>query len=222
MGHTRCEVIMPPVKDVDGVVAAVLSPYDVDSEESTSYGFYDYYKIGGRYSGHKFQHLQDKVKMSAFWEWLERNVTISCFQFGKYELQPANQREKVDAKWNEMFPSESGDFLPCPLFDHSGDKFVNDIDTLRHEYDTLTCGRVLFCAPSYVTTTELWTGELEVKWMLATTAWNGKNHMPIMWDGTIGDALRQYKEQLARCAEAYKEACTPTSEWLIVTVDCHS
>ena len=64
--HYHLEIIMPPTKDVEEAVRQVLEEYseswtDEDGNPS-SRAFYDYYVIGGRYSGEKLQAGLDQSK----------------------------------------------------------------------------------------------------------------------------------------------------------------
>ena len=66
------------------------------------------------------------------------------------------------------------------------------------------------------------TGPLEAVFMLADTAWNGVNHMDVVWDKTIGDALKQFKKRLSNYAKKVRLQITPDDDWIAVTVDYHS
>src|SRR6185312_17302888 len=109
--------------------------------------------------------------------------TVAGLQCGKQELSPSSQIPKVDAKWNEMFPSV--EFLPCPLFQHSNDQYgkglsgtlPGDVCRLDAAPPDLECEGVIFAGPAYNSETKDHTGHLEAKFMLCDSQWNGCNHM---------------------------------------------
>jgi hypothetical protein len=238
--HHHLEVILPKGTNyIAAAIESVMRAFDENrSEDEEDYdsrhAFWDFYVIGGRFAGNKQLAKYDKQRINEFHKWCEdEKITISNFVAGKQELSPASQIPKVDAKWNEMFPSPSGVAVQCPLFKHSNDQYGNDgngtidgdISRLGDSLD-VTCSRVIFAGPSFVYDRDAGTGErtgpLEAVFMLADTAWNGVNHMDIAWNKTIGDALRQFKEKLSCYAEEYRLRMTPGDDWIAVTVDYHS
>lgn len=161
-----------------------------------------------------------KERLEAFWRWLdEQGVTVSSLTCGKQELSPASQIPIVDAKWRELFPEASD--IPCPVFKHSGDRLPGDIMPLAEVPPTLECERVIFAGQSW-TQSQAWTGPVEARFMLSRSEWNGCNHMPIAWDGTLASALDAYLKTLEGFREEYASAMTPNPQWLTVTVDYHS
>jgi len=226
MGHYHCEILIPPTDEVATAVELVLRRFDesgdpTEEEEDNRYAFWDYFVIGGRWSGSKMQAGLDPAKVEAFYEWLRtEKVTISSVQFGKQTLSPSDQREKVDAKWNEMFPSEK--LIPCPIFSHSGESMPGDIMKLRDVPERLRAERVIIARPGFEMVSKDYTGPIEAAFMLARDAWNGCNHMPVKWDGSIAAALADYRDDLSRCSPAYRAVVEPTEDWLAVTVDYHS
>jgi hypothetical protein len=235
--HYHCEIVIPPTMDIEAAVTSVLNPYcehveDLDEDDQYTakrYGFWDFWVIGGRWAGRKLLAKYDKAKVDEFYEWLQaEKITVSDIQFGKQELSPASQVPKVDAKWNEMFPS--AEFVPCPVFRHSNDQFgkglsstlPSDITRLSDVPAALTCGRVIFAKPSFVSESKDWTGPLEAAFMLTDSAYNGCNHMKVEWDGTFASAVDKYRESLKNYSEEFAARVTPQNDWLVITVDYHS
>lgn len=229
--HHHCEIVIPPTMDIEAAVSAVLKPFNEnerDSEDSRS-PFWDWWVIGGRWAGHKMLARYDRAKLEAFREWMQsEKVTVAGVQAGKQELKPESQIAKVDAKWNEMFPS--AEFLPCPLFAHSNNQYgeglsgtlPNDVSRLSDVPPALECSRVIFAKPSYDSNAKDYIGPLEPEFMLCESQWNGCNHMKVDWDGKFHTALKKYRAQMKNCREEYAAKVLPKEDWLVVTVDYHS
>lgn len=231
--HYHCEIVMPPpgVEEqiatnrldeyVTTAVTSILNPFDEsrsDEEDASGHPFWDWWVIGGRWSGGKIMERISAERMDVFYAWLrEEGVTVSGVKAGKDELTPATQIPKVDTKWNEMFPEVPG---PCPLFKHAGDLLPGDISTVKDTPASLECERVIVAGRSFVDND--WTGPFEAKFMLCKRQWNGCNHMPIQWDGTLGSALDDYRKSLDSYTPEYAQKFTPTDDWLVVTVDYHT
>lgn len=231
--HYHCEIVIPPVMNVEEAIAAVMKEYcehgDNEDGERNRHGFWDFWSIGGRFAGTKLLAQYDEAKLEEFHAWLrQEKVTVSGVQCGKQELSPADQIPKVDAKWNEMFPSN--EFLPCPLFRHSSNPYgkslsealPRDVQRLADVPETLTCSRVIFAKPSYDSETKQYTGPLEAEFMLVEDAWNGCNHMKVDWDGKVKTALAKYCERMKNYKQEFVAMATPKDDWLVVTVDYHS
>lgn len=228
--HYHLEIIIPPTTDIEAAVDSILNPYNEnnsDDEEGCSrHAFYDWYEIGGRYSGDKFIQSLSAAKLEQFYQWAkDEKITVSGVRAGKQEISPASQIAKVDLKWCELFPSENGDLYSCPLFKHAGRKLESDILPLsksRH----VEAFRVIIAAPgfNYNPTTKSGTrdGPLKATLMLAKEIWNGTTHQETAWDGKISTALELHAKQTSGGKEEYLKAVTPTDDWLCVTVDYHS
>lgn len=224
--HYHMEIIMPPTDDVEAAVTEILKPFseqrEEEDEDHSGRGFWDWWVIGGRFAGRKFQATLDADKLDAFYKELtSRNVTVAGLTAGKQELAPASQIPMVDALWSEYFPQAAG--KPCPLFNHSNDQYKNDSlidgDVCRLSdapSDFKDISRVIFASPNYK-------GEgLEATFMLAEDIWNGVNHEKTAWDGTLSDALTKFKSNRSGYTDEYLARVTPTDDWLVVTVDYHS
>jgi hypothetical protein len=215
-------MILPPnTEDIEQAVKDVMDPFCEYNEENYK-AFWDWYVIGGRFSGAKTMAKYDKEKMKEFTDWLqEEKVTVSGLVCGKQSLQPSSQIAKVDAKWNELFPQEDGKQEPCLLFSHSGKEHDGDIGTVGTDKDSSPY-RVIVAGPSYETETEDWTGPLKAHYMAEQEYWNGVNWIDSQWQGTIADAIQIHHEKLENRKEKVAELMTVTDEWITVTVDYHS
>lgn len=228
--HYHCEVVIPPTDNVEKAIDAVMRPFDENgSDNLCHHSFWDFWVIGGRWAGHKLMAKYDQANIDEFYAWLQaEKITVSGLRTGKEELQPASQAVKVDAKWNEMFPSPQP--IPCPLFSHSNDQYGKGLSASLPDDVTLLsdvpvgykCSRIIFAAPSYDSAAKNWTGPLEAKFMLCYSQWNGCNHMKVAWDGTFHAALEQYRESLKGYREEFAMVACPKGDWLVVTVDYHS
>ena len=220
--HHHLEIIMPPTAEVEKAVTTIMRPHsenlerEWNEEEYNPNGWWDFWVIGGRWSGHKLKATLDKGQIDKFYEAMqEKKVTVSGITCGKQELQPASQIPMVDALWREYFP-DGGDV--CLLFSHSNDQYDSnsnlsgDITTVKDCPKDMTVQRILF---SHVE-------PLGTAYMLTEDVWNGFNHMKTDWDGTISQALERQKESIERYADDYKAKYAVTDDWLAVTVDYHS
>lgn len=219
--HYHCEVVIPPTDDIDAALKSVLAPFDEnisDDCEDKRPSFWDWWIVGGRWSGSKLMSKYDAAKIDQFVTWMrEEKITVSGLQFGKQELSPADQIGKVDAKWAEMFGTEAKN---CPMFKHAGDNLPNDVCRLDEVPSSLTCERVIFAKRGYQN--GKYTGPIEAEFMLCRDQWNGCNHMKVDWNGKFHNALKKYLKSISRYEDAFKEQCTPRNDWIVVTVDYHS
>ena len=218
MSHYHLEILMPPTDDVKAAVTQILAPFDEgldrDDEDANGHPFWDWWVIGGRWSGEKIVCAFSKERRDAFYAAMtEAKVTVSGIQCGKQTLQPAEQIAKVDAMWREHFPESP--IKVCPLFDHyKGD--IGDVMKLEHVPDGLTASRVIVAAPNYDGT------KLEAVRMTEDEHWNGVSWIKTTWSGKFSDALAEHVKRLDGCADGYRDKCTPATDWLVVTVDYHS
>lgn len=225
--HAHCEVIVPPTDHIEDAIESVMRPFDENSDES-KHSFWDFYVIGGRFAGNKLVAKYDKEKIEEFYQWCrDEKITVSGLTCGKEEIKPVSQVATVDAKWNEMFPSDEP--VPCPLFRHSNDQYAKGTNgTLAGDISTLfdasevKCHRIIFCGPSWEASTGGRTGPLEATFMLCEDQWNGVNYMPIGWDGKVSSAVAAIEKEIENYKKKYRELLTPRDNWLAVTVDYHT
>jgi len=165
----------------------------------------------------------DQSRIDEFNEWCQaEKITVSGVVAGKQSLNPVSQIAKVDAKWNEMFPTE-GQLIPCPLFAHSNDQYgkglsgtlPQDVVSLKDMPMQLACSRAIIATPNY-------RDELAAAFMLVDDAWNGCNYMKVDWDGKVQTALDRYRKRLNTYKDDYRAKRSPQDDWLVVTVDYHS
>ena len=220
--HFLLEIIIPPGFDVEQSVTDILAPFDENQNDDGGEKFWDFWVIGGRFSGNKLEQSLDSNKLEAFYAELKnRKVTVSGIQCGKQELSPASQIPDVDALWRDMFP-ESGVSV-CPLFNHSNNQYDSksnlpgDISTLSELPDGYTCSRLITAKPHWQNK-----GKLEAGFMLSDSIWNGVNHVKSVWDGSVSHGIQLLSEHAKMYKEEYREKMTPKDDWLVITVDYHS
>jgi hypothetical protein len=215
--HYHAEIIMPPTDDVKAAVATIMAEFDEnanpnDENVSPKNAFWDWYVIGGQWSGQHITQLLGE-RLNAFYEELDRQgVTVSGLQMGKPTLNPASQRAFVDALWVEAFPESP--MKVCPLFDHYKGN-AGDVMPLSEVAPTLHCDHAIIVTPGSG-------NNIRPAFMIARNVWNGVNYVKTTWDGTIGDALRMHADRLKNAKPEYIAEQTPGPDWLIVTVDYHS
>lgn len=232
--HCHLEIVMPQTSDIEAAVGRIMEPFDEnrtdEGDGGRGHAFWDYWTIGGRWAGQKLMAGLDQEKLAQFERWMQdEKVTVSGLRFGKDELSPASQIAKVDARWNETFPSLGGSSR-CPMFQHSNDQHAEglggtiqgDVQRLSDVAARLECSHVVVAFPSYGRKL-LYDGPLKAAWMIQESAWNGLNHVRSEWDGTLSQAVAKYRESLStRAVPEYLAVATPRDDWTVVTVDYHS
>src|ERR1700689_5540903 len=142
--HYHLEVIMPPADDVRVAITEIMKPFD-EGEEDSHHPFWDWWVIGGRWSGNKL--LSTVGSLDQFYERLKAmKITVSSITCGKQTLSPPDQADKVNALWNEIFPDAP--MKECPLFDSykGGD---GDVMAYGELPTSIGCERVIVAAPNY-------------------------------------------------------------------------
>lgn len=217
--HHHLEIIMPPADDVESAVKTIMHPFD-ENNEDRYHAFWDWWVIGGRYAGDKLKAALDENKLDEFYDKLkELKVTVSSVTAGKETLDPASQISNVDALWRDYFP-DSG-IEVCPLFSHSNDQYSSesllpgDVCTLAKCPNELTASHLIIAAPNY-------SNELEAKYMIEQSMWNGVTHIDTGWGGNIKDGLQKHLAKLKNYTDEAAAKYTPKDDWLVVTVDYHS
>lgn len=212
--HYHLEIIMPPTDDIEAAVRQIMAPFNEHLEyddEERSVVFWDFWVIGGRWSGEKLQARYDAARIEAFIGALKgRKITVSGLQAGKQEIKPPSQIPEVDALWREHFP-DGGEV--CPLFKHYNDQYVHspdwpDVMRLEEIPERLSCERVIIAGRD--------DSRIIAVTMRTKALWNGVNYETTDWDGKISSALADHVEN--DCRLKY----TPRPDWLVVTVDYHS
>ena len=221
--HYHCEIILPPVSEavVETTIAEIMEPFSENNAASNN-PFWDWYEIGGRFSGSKRVTRIDEKELKDFFAWMRaEGITVSGLTWGKQELEPASHIGTVDAEWNRRFPAPDGSLVACPLFRHSGSRLPGDIQTLRESQDA-ECHHVIFCGRGYGRLSGVFDGRICAKSQYLETIWNGLTYQKTVWDGKIPSALELYMESLDGRSDDYRKAQTPEDDWLCVTVDYHS
>ena len=221
---------MPPVGPATGPVtkedlgeplAQILDPFQ--EGQQWYQGFWDWWQIGGRYSGSKIaKSLYQEARDAFFKELTRRNVTVSGVQFGEQTLKPESQRPMVDALWREAFPDTP--FEACPLFDHSPAPGPGDV--MRYgevlQMGDFALEHLIVAGPHGWHDMYEEEGRLEAVFMLRGIVWNGLNYEDTAWDRTFRGGMALREAASAYSSEAYRERHTPQEDWLVVTIDYHS
>lgn len=220
--HYKAEIVIPNVDDVKETISKVLAPFDEgsDDEDASSYRFWDFWVIGGRFAGDKLQTRLDKTKIDQFYKELESmKIMCSGITAGKQEIATKEQRLEVDSLWQNMFP-ESG-ISVCPFFKHSNNQYDSssllpgDICTYSDVPKQLTAEVVIFAADPY--------GHgIEAVHMVKKNYWNGVNYQDSDWDGLFIHAVGDFEMKAARYSKEYQEKTLLRDDHLVVTVDYHS
>lgn len=220
--HYHLEVIMPPTLDISAALEEILKPFYEDNEEGNNQ-FWDWCVIGGRWAGEKESCRYDAEKLEEFYaKCQEANVMVSGLVCGKQKLAPETQIPMVDKMWNDLFPTEDGTIVACPIFSHcnnqydSNDLLACDVCLVEEIPENLTASRVIVASANYDES------GLEAKFMTSDSIWNGVNFEDTTWNGKVKSVLDMYKEKLERYKEKYVEKHTPKPNWICVTVDYHS
>ena len=218
--------------EIEAKITTILAPFDESPEPEEHDGewmceldddgevvskwpyaykaFWDYWVIGGRWSGTKLQKSLDQDKYQAFLDELnKREFTVSGIQMGKQELEPSSQIPVVDALWREWFPASG--IERCPLFRHAGDQMPLDIATLGETPKELSACRVIIA-----------NAEGRALYMVEDSMFNGVTFQKAAWSGRVWDAIEDWKESVTNEDAEFRAARIPDDDWFCVTVDYHS
>lgn len=217
--HYKIEVVIPPTNNVEESVKQVMDSFlDDDGDGTPHCDWYDWYVIGGRWSGDKLMARCDEEKLKGFNDMLnEEKFTVGSFVCGKEELNPASQIPVVDTLWREWFPGVSD---MCPLFQHYWDQYSEglssaDVCKVSEIPDRLTCNRLIIAEVKH------WgddAGKVLVKdRMLCKEFWNGVEWQDTTFKGNVKEGMRIIAE-----GKHGEPDLTDRSEWLVVTVDIHN
>lgn len=212
--HYHLEIIMPPTEKVKETIEKILAPFNEDPGEGESgkHAFWDWWVIGGRYSGQHIVGRYNSDKMDLFYKELNNNkVTVSGIVSGKEELNPPEQIPFVDALWQTHFPEDDG---PCPLFKHSNDQYkdnYSDVCQMVNLPDHLSCSRIIIT-----------NSEFEPELMMEDSYWNGVSWVDSSWDGTVKAALEHFQKKVDNYSHEWKTKNSIKPTWLLVTVDYHT
>lgn len=217
--HFHLEIIMPPAEDVEAALQEIMNPFDENSsheenDDFSGHPFWDWWTIGGRWSGAKIEAKVGADKLKEFKQKLtDMDITISGLVYGKQEISPANQIPAVDALWNEMFPDSGSE--KCTLFQHSGSLIDSDICRLDELPDGLMAAKVIIAAPQ-------WYDKIGAENMFSKSLWNGVTHEKTRWDGNVKEAIEMHLDKIKNYKEEARDKYMPKPDWLCVTIDYHS
>ena len=216
--HFHNEIVIPPTKhlSVEPVVKEVMARFDETSEDvpewEQKHTFWDYFLIGGRFSGSKLTSGIPKEDMDEFIKLLQHhNITVSNFQAGKQNIEPRYQVPMVNALWQEKFPGKGS---VCPIF-KSDEKYNSDICTVENIKDGLKCYRVI------IGTFNAKKNKYEASWMIEENMFNGLCLIKSDWDTTVKHALKKYHDYLHQYDRVPQPHMLVQDDWLVVTVDNH-
>jgi len=205
--HKSLVVLMPKVENVEETLKQVLNPFDESNEEGR-HPFFDWYVIGGRFSG---ELLTSGLDLKPFYEELQDNkIKVNGFVSGKEEIIPEHIK-LCDEIWQKHFPDHK--CKKCPLFKHgSVDQYKHnnkypDVFDFKDIDEGLTSYMVLFADKGY-------NGLIEAKFMLSIDHWNGCNIEKTDWNGNIKEAVERFKKD-SGYTENYFDNC------IGVVVDVH-
>ena len=224
--HYHLEVVMPPKpedQDLEAYITKVLeqtlAPYD-DSNGEAKHSFWDWWVVGGRWSGEKLIQSLDQDQLQKFNDKLNKHkITVSALIAGKESLKPDSQIEEVDKLWQDFFPGK-GDV--CPLFSHYEERFMDgsgspvDVCEIKDMPDRLTASRVI------TTQWDKYGKKWQAFFMKETEVWNGVNFERTEWDSLVKSALRACEDRSRNYSEEWLKGHRLMPDWLAVTVDYHN
>ncbi len=213
--HYHLEIIMPPTDNIKEAIAEILTPFqEGDDEERGRPAFYDWYVIGGRWSGVKLEAQFPEEQMQNFYTAMrEAKIMVSGPQCGKEEFAPSSQVEAANALWREHFPDGG---KVCPVFPSYGDRYEHntaypDVMTVKELPEGLSAAHVIVAGPDFSES-----DHLEAVFMIQDQMWNGVTRVDVKWDKKVSSALEMHTEKAYFCPEI-----TVKDDWLCVTVDYH-
>lgn len=204
MSHAIAEIVMPPTNNIEAAVKQAMACNCEDRPD-----WWDFYVIGGRFSGNKMLARIATEKIFSFYaELAKRKITVSAVQFGKQTICPEHHIPTVDKLWQEMVPG-FGD--KCILFSHAHDQyggsgiFAGDICHVSEIPANLECDRLI------VARNRQYGAGLFVEEMLVKSLWNGISWQSTKFSGNVKEGITLVGEQ-----------CAVADDWVVVTVDFHN
>lgn len=213
--HYHLEIIMPPCSpsEIEARVSEIMAPWEEGGKDEYGdeqrHGFWDWYEIGGRYTGSHRRASFDPEKLSVFYDAIrDAGVQIKGLVLGKEELATDADRAKVESLWREFFPDDE---IGCQDF--------KDYDGADVDYRTVEAiGKHLSAYRVIVADWHEWKEErnLRAKRMLTKEIWNGVEHQDAKWTGSVPDLISE-----VRSVDNWRSVDIG-DDWLCVTVDYHS
>ena len=242
--HYHMELIMPPLEDgakLDDRLDEILGPWHEeykytcfcdDDDKQNFHGFYDYYVVGGRWSG---DHLRTRMEQdhgerwSAFINEMENSdIMVSGVIAGK-PTPVGDGVNRVQDVWQRHFP-EFAD-IHNPLFNIPGvfpqKQIAGDVCTFHAIPISTTCSHFAVATPERKFSAERqeFIGDVQtykLTFQLVTSLYNGSTWQNTSFDGTLQSALDHYNKILQRYRAAFRDLYTPKEDWLCVTIDYHN
>lgn len=232
--HAHLEIILPSGANIEQDVATLMEPFceilkdgEEDEDAISKYAFWDWYTIGGRWSGNKVEVMIDKKRMADFRkELVKRKIMVSTFQAGKPSITTPEQVQEVDELWRSWFPKSRLD--NCPLFAHSQGKNIEWpnimlLSEVLRKIPDLGAERVMI-GKNYTYDDG---PKLRCSTMQVREVYNGSDWQRTSWDGKVKSALELHRND--RYPE-YERVPSDLKDWVnlympnavVVTVDYHS
>jgi hypothetical protein len=216
MSHYVAEVVIPPDVEIKAAIEQVMDYFREEDDDGNKgdADWWDFWIIGGRFAGHKWECQLDQSKIGDFYQVLkDRKVTVSGVTCGKQSLEPASQIPMVDALWREWFPG-MGD--KCLLFSHSWDQYGKegihpaDVCKVSEVHESVTAARVILADYGYSDKTIL-----RASHMLVAEFWNGCDWQKTDFDGNV-------RRGIERMRVNHRGERQDIDDWRVVTVDYHN
>ncbi len=215
--HFHLEIIMPPTDKIEEEISHILAPFDEGNEESRN-AFWDWYQIGGRWTGTKdgFDPASDennveRCELCNGTGFRTDNVgetaraaepTYTCNSCGKWQEGGTWTHSEFGAGKHLKWPTQWA-------------QYKGDIMLLRDVKPDQKAFRVIIAGQNHAGT------GMEAVFMAAKDNWNGVSFDESKWDGSLADAIAKHKARAAHYTPAYAEKVTPTDEWIAVSIDYH-
>lgn len=220
--HYQAEIVIPPTKKIQESVGQIMDyfrkeKYDKNGNEcGCEADWWDWWVVGGRWSGSKLTARIDPKQLEAFHKALtDAKVTVSSFVCGKEKLQPESQVALVDELWRKHCPGQG---KSCPLFENARDQYgkegyADDVCLVSEIPERLTCSRLIVAEPWH----DDKENRLSPKRMVCTEHWNGVEHEKTIFNGKVKATLAAMRND-----EGDWRKSKHGDHWLVVTVDYHN
>jgi hypothetical protein len=210
--HYHLEIVLPPTDNLETAISEVMKGFSENNEANYN-AFWDWYVIGGRWSGCKLRAMLGEDKITKFCEKLnEMGITVLGLVCGKEEISPSSQIPLVDKLWNAWFP-DSGIKI-CPLFKHSNKDskiLPGDIMDFKDVPNNLTMERIMFVST-----------EGKVSRMYQGDFHNGVNWIESDWNREFDTAVQKLIKDTKNYNPDYIKKIIPQPDWQVVTIDYHT
>ncbi len=152
--HYHCEVYLDRLpKDVFKAVLKIMEPYRERFDEAAGdyHGFWDWFVIGGRWSGAHTEAALDPEKIKKFYEICEEKGLFWYGAKNPKKVQEARRREE----FLKLFPGFKGPIPTCRDV-YKDDGYADDVVPVEEVSSRLTCYTLIL--PNEILHHEVWTG----------------------------------------------------------------